>query len=153
MTAVVLAVAATGAVLVYRNGWISAGENWSSVPEIMQSRIEGRLATVAVESGRSADATVVATGYLESRRQAKIGAKVPGRMAIMNVEEGSRVEAGEVLAVLEHADLEASLAAVEASLARQGCPGRAGDYHSSNPPRIRAFGAVVEIQTTCGIEL
>jgi len=60
----------------------------------------------------------VATGYLESRRQAKIGARTPGRVQVINVEEGSRVEAGEVLAVLEHADLEASLAAVEASLAR-----------------------------------
>src|SRR5579864_7298793 len=61
-----LGVAAIAIVLVSRNGWISAGKNWSSVPEIMQSRVEGRVATVAVESGRSADATVVATGYLES---------------------------------------------------------------------------------------
>jgi RND family efflux transporter MFP subunit len=116
--AVVLGIAATGVVLSYRNGWLSAGENWSSVPEIMQSRIEGRLATVTVESGRSADATVKATGYLESRRQAKIGARTPGRVEVINVEEGSRVQAGDVLAILEHADLEASLAAVEASLAR-----------------------------------
>lgn len=116
--AVVLGIAVTGAVLSYRNGWLSAGENWSSMPEIMQSRIEARLATLTVESGRAADATVKATGYLESRRQAKIGARTPGRVEIINVEEGSRVEAGEVLAVLEHADLEASLAAVEASLAR-----------------------------------
>jgi len=118
VTTVVLVIAAAGVVLVYRNGWVSAGENWTQVPEIMQSRIEGRMATVTTESGRSADATVVATGYLESRRQAKIGARTPGRMAIINVEEGSRVQKGEVLAVLEHADLDASLAAVEASLER-----------------------------------
>lgn len=116
--AAVLGVVVTGVVLTYRNGWIAAGENWSSVPEIMQSRTEGRVATVTVESGRAADATVVATGYLESRRQARIGARTPGRMSIINVEEGSRVEAGQVLAVLEHADLDASLAAVEATLAR-----------------------------------
>src|SRR5205823_5146518 len=79
---------------------------------------EVRLATVTVETGRSAEALVVATGYLESRRQAKIGARAPGRIQLLNVEEGSRVEAGQVLAVLEHADLEASLAAVTASLAR-----------------------------------
>lgn len=115
---IVLAFAATGVVLSYRNGWLAAGENWSSVPEIMQSRIEARLATVTVESGRSADATVKATGYLESRRHARIGARTPGRVELINVEEGSRVKAGDVLAVLEHADLDASLAAVEASLAR-----------------------------------
>ncbi len=116
--AVVLGIAGTGVVLGYRNGWLSSGENWALMPEIMQSRIEARLATVTVESGRSADATVKATGYLESRRQAKIGARTPGRVEVINVEEGSRVKAGEVLAILEHADLEASLAAVEASLAR-----------------------------------
>lgn len=115
---VVLAVAGTGVVLAYRNGLISTGTNWTSVPEMMQSRPEGRLASVTAESGRSADATVVATGYLESRRQARIGARTPGRMAVINVEEGSRVESGQVLAILEHADLDASLAAVEATLAR-----------------------------------
>jgi RND family efflux transporter MFP subunit len=94
------------------------GGSWLTVPEIIQSRPEVRLASVTVETGRSADATVVATGYLESRRQAKIGARAPGRVELVNVEEGSRVEAGQVLAVLEHADLEASLAAVVASVAR-----------------------------------
>ena len=114
----VLAVVAIGVVLASRNGWISAGGNWLSVPEVMQPRVEARLAVVTVESGRAADATVVATGYLESRRQAKIGARAPGRIEVINVEEGTRVRAGEVLAILEHADLEASLAACEATLAR-----------------------------------
>src|SRR5437763_2309072 len=95
----VLAVVAIGVVLASRNGWISAGGNWFSVPEVMQSRVEARLAVVTVESGRSADATVVATGYLESRRQARIGARAPGRLEVINVEEGTRVLAGEVLAV------------------------------------------------------
>ena len=76
------------------------------------------MASVTVESGRSADATVVATGFLESRWQSKIGARTPGRVEVINVEEGSRVKAGQVLAVLEHADLEASLAAVAATLTR-----------------------------------
>lgn len=115
---VLLGVAAAGVVLASKQGWLTLGKNWVTVPDIMQSRIEVRLATVTVETGRSGDATVVATGYLESRRQARIGARAPGRIQVVNVEEGSRVEAGQVLAVLEHADLEASLAAVEASLAR-----------------------------------
>jgi RND family efflux transporter MFP subunit len=80
----------------------------------MQSRPEVRLVAVSVETGRAGDATVVATGYLESRRQAKIGARAPGRIEVIHVEEGSRVEPAQVLAVLEHADLEASLSAVKA---------------------------------------
>jgi RND family efflux transporter MFP subunit len=116
--AVLLGVVVAGGVLATKNGWLTVGKDWVTVPDMMQSRTEVRLATVTVETGRSGDATVVATGYLESRRQARIGARAPGRIEVVNVEEGSRVEAGQILAVLEHADLEASLAAVEASLAR-----------------------------------
>lgn len=55
-------------------------------------------------------AQLTATGYLESRWQAAVGAKVPGRIAQIPVEEGTRVKAGDVLAELEHADLDAALA-------------------------------------------
>ncbi len=102
-------------------GWINgtaSASDWLAVPDIMKSRPEVRIVRPVVESGRSADATVVATGYLESRRQAKIGARAPGRIQSVSVEEGSRVKKDEVLAVLEHADLDAALAATEASLAR-----------------------------------
>jgi RND family efflux transporter MFP subunit len=111
-------VALAAAAWSFKQGWISGGEKWVTVPEIIQPRPEVRLAAVTAESGRSADATVVATGYLESRRQAKVGARMPGRLELMHVEEGSRVKAGEVLAVLEHAEIDAALAAAEASLTR-----------------------------------
>jgi len=54
--------------------------------------------------------TLTATGYLESRWQAAVGAKVPGRIANIPVEEGDVVKAGDVLAELEHTDLDAMLA-------------------------------------------
>ena len=69
-----------------------------------------------VQKGRSSDAKVVATGYLESRRQAQIGAKAPGRIESVSFEEGTYVKKGQVLAVLEHADLDASLEAARATL-------------------------------------
>lgn len=96
-------------------GWTS---QWLAVPDAIRPRTEVRVAAVTVESGRSADAIVRATGYLESRRQAKIGARAPGRIEILKVEEGSRVTQNEVLAVLEHSDLVASLEATRATLAR-----------------------------------
>jgi RND family efflux transporter MFP subunit len=52
---------------------------------------------------------LTATGYLESRWQAAVGAKVPGRIANIPVEEGDVVKAGDVLAELEHSDLDAML--------------------------------------------
>lgn len=107
-----------GMALAIKNGWVAVGKDWLAVPEMIQARPEVRLAAVTVETGRSAEALVVATGYLESRRQAKIGARGTGRIESVHVEEGSKVASGEVLAVLEHADLDASLSAVAASLSR-----------------------------------
>jgi RND family efflux transporter MFP subunit len=52
---------------------------------------------------------LTATGYLESRLQAAVGAKVPGRIARIPVVEGSVVKEGDILAELEHADLDAGL--------------------------------------------
>ncbi len=99
-------------------GWMNVAETSSSwVPDIIQNRPEARLVSVVVEKGQSADAVVVATGYIESRRQAKIGARAPGRIEVIHVEEGKRVKQHELLAVLEHADLDASLNAVSATVA------------------------------------
>ncbi|MEY3457049.1 MAG: Macrolide export protein MacA [Planctomycetota bacterium] len=86
--------------------------------ESVRPKPEVRIALVSVETGRAADATVVATGYIESRQQARIGARATGRIERLMVEEGSKVAANDVLAVLEHADLDASLAATEAAVAR-----------------------------------
>ena len=89
--------------------------------ESVRPQLEVRVSTVSIETGRSADATVVATGYLTSRQQARIGARATGRIEQVNVEEGSKVAANDVLAVLEHADLDASLAAE--NLYVTSCPG------------------------------
>src|SRR5262245_29763978 len=68
---VLLVLAIVGLVLTGRTNFLSNPPSWLAVPEMIQSRVEVRLASVTVESGRSADATVVATGYVESRRQAR----------------------------------------------------------------------------------
>ncbi len=116
MGLVVVLFVAGGALLWAQSaGWTG---QWLAVPEAIQPRTEVRVAAVVVESGRSADAIVRATGYLESRRQAKIGARAPGRIEVLKVEEGSRVTQDEVLAILEHADLVAALEATRATLSR-----------------------------------
>ena len=104
-----------GVILSQQQGWLPDS---AKLLENMRPRPEVRVAIVSLEKGRSADALVVATGYIESRRQARIGARATGRIEKMNVEEGSKVKTHDVLAVLEHADLYASLAAVRAMAAR-----------------------------------
>jgi RND family efflux transporter MFP subunit len=95
---------AAGLALAHSKGWLSLAQ-W------ITPHLEVRVAIVEVVRGRSADALVVATGYLQSRRQARIGAKSPGRIEALHVDEGTRVTVGQELAVLEHAELEAALAA------------------------------------------
>jgi RND family efflux transporter MFP subunit len=107
-----------GAGVVYlgqRQGWIP---DTNRLAEAIRTKPEVRIAAVSLERGRAADALVVATGYVESRRQARIGARATGRIEQVNVEEGTRVKAQDILAVLEHADLDASIVAVKAAVAR-----------------------------------
>ncbi len=79
-----------------------------------------RVTTVPVREMTVAEAQTVlnAKGYLKSRYQAMIGAKVPGRVEKMLVEEGSTVREGDLLAVLEHNDLLALLESRKAMIAR-----------------------------------
>jgi RND family efflux transporter MFP subunit len=79
------------------------------------------LPTVKVEAVRimtlgQASTQLTATGYLESRWQAQVGAKVPGRIANIPVSEGDAVQAGDLLAELEHSDLDANLATRRAAV-------------------------------------
>lgn len=105
-----------GFLLAQKNGWLSNSAEW--IPEAIRNKKEVRVAKVQVETGRSADAVVVATGYIESYRQANIGARAAGRIEAVNVEEGTPVKLGEVIAVLDHKDIEAALAGARASLLR-----------------------------------
>ena len=50
---------------------------------------------------------LTASGYLVARHRATVSAKVPGRVAWLGVEEGTRVTKGQILARLEDADLRA----------------------------------------------
>jgi len=51
---------------------------------------------------------VTASGYLVARHRATLSAKVPGRIGWLGVEEGSRVQKGQIIARLEATDLQAS---------------------------------------------
>jgi len=109
-------VGVAGVLLSQKNGWLTNSAEW--IPEAIRTKKEVRVAKVQVETGRSADAVVVATGYIESYRQANIGARAAGRIESVNVEEGTPVKQGEVIAVLDHKDIDAALAGTRASLLR-----------------------------------
>jgi RND family efflux transporter MFP subunit len=61
--------------------------------------------------GSGALPVLVASGYVVARHSSDVGVKVGGRLAHVKFEEGTRVRAGEVMAEIEHADIDAQLEA------------------------------------------
>jgi RND family efflux transporter MFP subunit len=86
--------------------------------EQVRSKTEVATGVVQMMTTGEAEKLLSAKGYLKSRYQALIGAKIPGRVERMFVEEGSKVKKGQVLAVLEHNDLKALLASRQAQVLR-----------------------------------
>jgi RND family efflux transporter MFP subunit len=57
-----------------------------------------------------------ASGYLVARRKAVVSAKIQGRLAELDVDEGSWVTAGQVIARLDNADLQAQIEVARAGV-------------------------------------
>lgn len=83
-------------------------------PEVETARAVQLAATAG---GASALPVLVATGYVVARRSSDVGVKTGGRLARLRFEEGTRVRKGDVIAEIEHADIEAQLEAARRSVA------------------------------------
>ena len=80
--------------------------------------IEVEAATAAAPSSAAAGSAAVlqATGYVVARRQATVSAQITGTLTQVLIEEGERVEKGQVLATLEDTAQKAMLAQAQANL-------------------------------------
>lgn len=80
--------------------------------------IEVDAATAAAPSSAAAGSAAVlqATGYVVARRQATVSAQITGTLTSVLIEEGERVEKGQVLATLEDTAQKAMLAQAQANL-------------------------------------
>jgi HlyD family secretion protein len=77
-----------------------------------------RATQVVPTAGGSTELPVlVATGYVVARHSSDVGVKVGGRIARLRFEEGTRVRRGEVIAEIEHADIDAQLEAARRAVA------------------------------------
>ena len=85
---------------------LGAGGAWLALGR--DQGIEVRSADVlAIGNGGAASASVLdATGYVVARRMATVSAKVPGKVREVLIEEGQRVEPGQVIATLDPIDAE-----------------------------------------------
>jgi RND family efflux transporter MFP subunit len=81
--------------------------------------IDVNVVTPTVKTGSNLLAgspVLTASGYVVARRRAVVSAKIQGRLADLRVEEGARVNEGEVFARLESADFEAAVTRARAQL-------------------------------------
>ena len=77
--------------------------------QTIRSKPEVNIALVQAMTSGEAEKLMSAKGYLKSRYQAMVGARVPGRLKELFAEEGTKVKKGQTLAILEHNDLDAQL--------------------------------------------
>lgn len=72
---------------------------------------------IAIGNGSASASVLDASGYVVARRMATVSAKVTGRVLEVLIEEGMRVEEGQVMARLDPVDADAQLALASAQLA------------------------------------
>ena len=84
---------------------------WSAaaVPEV-------EVARSTIDSGSSGLEILTATGYVVAHRKAAVSPKISGRLEFLGVDTGSYVKTGQIIARLEHRDLDAQLADARGSL-------------------------------------
>ena len=75
---------------------------------IAPRKVETVTASVVTEG--QATTLLTATGYVEAERKADLSPKITSRITELNVTEGSRVRKGDVVARLDHTDIDAQLA-------------------------------------------
>lgn len=80
--------------------------------------VDAAVAAPPAGAGSAPAAVLQATGYVTARRQATVSAQITGTMAEVLIEEGERVEAGQVLARLDDTAQRAALGQAEAQLAQ-----------------------------------
>jgi RND family efflux transporter MFP subunit len=108
----IVAVLCAAGVAAYPRGRAYLAER--QAPEVETAR----ATQVVTTAGASTDLPVlVATGYVVARHSSDVGVKVGGRIARLKFEEGTRVRKGEVIAEIEHADIDAQLEASRRSVA------------------------------------
>ncbi len=77
---------------------------------------EVETTTVQRLTPAQASTVLTATGYTYARVRAAVGAKIVGRITELHVDEGDAVSAGDLIAVLDSQDLEASVRRAQAAL-------------------------------------
>lgn len=105
------------AVLVFLVVFLVARRGGAVPVQVVTVSTSGGGGGAARNGGGDGAVAVVANGYVVARTKAAVSAKIPGRLAMLNVSEGSQVQKGDVIARLDNADYAAAVGQAEAGLA------------------------------------
>jgi HlyD family secretion protein len=83
---------------------------------IMAQEVETVRPTVRRSAAASARPILTASGYLVARRKAVVSAKIQGRLGELDVDEGSFVTTGQVIARLDNSDFQAQIDVARATV-------------------------------------
>jgi RND family efflux transporter MFP subunit len=113
-----------GAIAIAVGGGVVAALRLAEAPaDDLRTSVAAAAAPAPPASPSAAAAPVAsildASGYVVARRQATVSAKVTGKVAAVLIEEGQRVETGEVIARLDDANARAQVAHAEAQVEQQ----------------------------------
>jgi RND family efflux transporter MFP subunit len=99
--------------------WLLAGSAVVSEPSHTREHVAAAAPSVAKPGTAAAStATLDTAGYVVARRQATVSSKMTGRVVEVLIEEGQRVEQGQVIARLDSSGTSAALAEAGARLAQ-----------------------------------
>lgn len=105
----IMAVAIVAVIALAGIGWFAFGRG---APAVRTAQV------TAIGAGNGAGASVLdATGYIVARRIATVSAKITGKVREVMIEEGQRVEAGQIMATLDPIDADAQRSLGAAQLA------------------------------------
>jgi RND family efflux transporter MFP subunit len=99
-----------GAVLAFA---VAAGAYVLMSPSLRAVSVESTTAALITEG--QALTVLSASGYVEAETRADLSPKITSRITDLRVTEGSRVKKGEIIARLDHQDLDAQLAEAQAA--------------------------------------
>ncbi|MGB8888831.1 MAG: efflux RND transporter periplasmic adaptor subunit [Candidatus Korobacteraceae bacterium] len=81
------------------------------------TEVEAVQPTIQSSSGPNAGTPILtASGYLVARKQSVVSSKIQGRISSLRVEEGSVVNAGDILATLDNEDAQAAIVKAKADI-------------------------------------
>ena len=111
--------------------WLLAGPAGSAV--LVETDVARKPPSVA-----AANSVLDATGYVVARRQATVSSKVTGKVSQIFIEEGMRVEEGQVVATLDDTTQRAQLAyaVAQADSARASLAEIQARLRNARPPAV-----------------